>query len=412
MIMGSRNHPSILLLAAFFIFAAPAAGHADNLFRIFPEAALSGLYGDNVPLRTTNPEGDFVGTMAAGFFLDYTSAARYASLHYDTFAQLFAHDSQYDRAGEAQYVNATDYEYLSPTTKLRIDELYYRDEPGGQAGLIASDEAPLFNTVAYQLLLANDEASINSFDADLTHDWERNWSSELWVHQETLWSTPNNNANYTIYYQTISGYTEYHFTDHFSLGPGYQFFDFMGTMPGVPDDQKQWPFVRAIWRPMENLYLDGRMGVLINHTQGTSGQQVNPAGEALVGYTFQRVRLKIQGGEAPELTYTLAGVNEVTRFGRGQIFYDFTQRLTGSAGAGFYEYGSGFNSQIISWGFGLSDRVSERLRVYASFVQLRRNETASSQFLPSGTQSGHEAVGNYFVVGFAVSAEAFRWSWL
>ena len=32
--------------------------------------------------------------MVAGFYLDYTSAARYASLHYDTFAQLFAHQTQ------------------------------------------------------------------------------------------------------------------------------------------------------------------------------------------------------------------------------------------------------------------------------------------------------------------------------
>ena len=39
MIMRTRNHTGILLLAACIIFAAPAAARADNLFRFYPEAA-------------------------------------------------------------------------------------------------------------------------------------------------------------------------------------------------------------------------------------------------------------------------------------------------------------------------------------------------------------------------------------
>src|SRR5258708_34890196 len=93
-----------LLLAAFLVFAFPAAGRADNLFRFYLELAGSGFYSDNVPLRTHNEVGDFAGTLVGGFFLDYTSAARYASIHYDTFAQLFAHQSGFDRAGEGQFV--------------------------------------------------------------------------------------------------------------------------------------------------------------------------------------------------------------------------------------------------------------------------------------------------------------------
>ena len=46
--------------------------------------------------------------------------------------------------------------------------------------------------------------------------------------------------------------------------------------------------------------------------------------------------------------------------------------------------------------------------VYAKFVQIRRNETTSSQFLPTGNQSGQEAVGDYFIVGFSASVEAFQ----
>ena len=402
MIMRTRNHPGIpLLLAALFIFVFPAAGRADNLFRFYPEVAASGLYSDNVPLRTTNEEGDFAGTLAGGFFLDYTSAARYASLHYDTFAQLFAHQSKFDRAGEAQYVHATDEEHLSATTNLRIDELFYRDAPGGAASLLGTGEAPLFSTVAYQLLLANDRASTNWFNANLTHSWGRNWYSELWAHQETFWQTGNTSGNKTSYFQTIGTFTEYHFSDHFSLGPGYEFYDFRVTQPGRPDEEMQWPFVRVDWQPMENLALSGRVGAVISHVQGTSGEQVSPGGVVTLEYTLQRAHLKIEGGQAPQMTYTPTGFSETTRSGSGQIFYDFTQRLTGNAGAGYYEYGNGFDQQMILWGAGLSDRVSKRLRVYASFVQLRRNDTQNSQ----------EAVGNYFVVGFAVSVEAFRWSW-
>src|SRR5208283_2922126 len=124
--MRTRNYSSIpLLLAAFFVVAAPAAARADSLFRLYPEGQANGFYGDNIPLRTVNEIGDFGTVLVAGFFLDYTSAARYASLHYDTFAQLFTHQTQYDRAGEGQFVGATDDENLSRTTRLRLDELFY-----------------------------------------------------------------------------------------------------------------------------------------------------------------------------------------------------------------------------------------------------------------------------------------------
>ncbi len=412
MIMRMRNHPGILLLAAFLIFAAPAAGHAaDNLFRFYPEAALGGFYSDNVPLRTSNEVGDFAGTLAAGFYLDYTSAARYASLHYDTFAQLFAHQTQFDRAGEGQFVSVTDDENLSATTKLRVDELFYRDAPT-LVGVITSDQAPQFNSVSAEMLLANDQASISHFNAILSHYWGRNWSSELTVHQTTFFSTGNNSSNNgNNYYQGISTVTEYHFSNRFSLGAGYRFYDFRFTAPGRPGEQAHWPFVRIAWQPMRNLYLSGIVGVVISHTQGNSEQAINPAGLGLLEYDVQHGHLKIYGGQEPQLTSSLGGAGEIRQV-RGEILYDFTRRLTGNAGAGFYElHGTGVDAQLISWGFGLTDRVDKWLSVYARFVQLRRNETTSRQFLPTGTQNGREAVGNYFVVGFNASVEAFRWSW-
>src|SRR6202041_958345 len=130
MIMRIGNYPGILLLAVFFSLTAASLGHADdNLFRFFPEAQLDGFYGDNIGLRSNNGVGGFGGALVAGFYLDYTSAARYASLHWDTFAQLYTHSTQLDRAGEGQFVSATDDENISPTTHLRLDEFFYRDAP-------------------------------------------------------------------------------------------------------------------------------------------------------------------------------------------------------------------------------------------------------------------------------------------
>jgi hypothetical protein len=411
MIMKTKNYLGAPILIAVIIFAFPAAGHTDDLFRLYPEFEASGLVSDNVPLRTTHEEGDFAGTMAAGFYLDYTSAARYASLHWDTFAQFFARQSQYDRAGEAQFVHLTDDENLSPTTKLRLNELYYRDSPAGMA-VITSDQAPQFNTVAAELLLANDQASVNQFGADLSHYWGRNWSSELSVHQTTFWNNgPNSSGNNTSYDQSITTITDYHFTDNFALGGGYRFYDFMFSRPGLPDEQAQWPFVRASWEPMKNLYLEGMVGVVISHIQGTNEQAVNPGGLALLEYNFERARLKIYGGQEPELTSGFGGAGNIQEL-RGALLYDFTRRLTGDVGAGFYEaHASNYDGQLISWGVGLTDRVNNWISVYTRFVQLRRKETTSNQFLTSGTQSGREAVGDYFVVGFNVSFEALRWSW-
>ncbi len=411
MTMRTRNHSGILFLAAFFIFAAPAAGHADNLFRLYPEMQLNGFYGDNIPLRTNNEGGDFGTTMVGGFYLDYTSAARYASLHYDTFAQLFLHQSRYDRAGEGQYLDAEDYENLSATTKLHFSELFYRDATGLVA-ITTSDQSPQFNSVMALILLANYQSSINRFETVLSHDWGRNWSSEFSVRQETFWADDNNGNNNTTYVQGFTATTQYHFSNQFSLGGGYRYYDFRFSAPGRPDEEAQWPFVLASWQPTKTLYLSGIVGVVISHTQGDSEETLNPGGIGQVEYDFSpRGRLQIYGGQEPELTSVYGTVGYV-RGMRGSIIYDFTQRLTGTAGAGFYDFdGSGLSGEFISWGVGVSERVNKWLSVNTKFVQIRRNETSTNQFLPSGTESGQWAVGDYYIVGLAVSIEALRWSW-
>jgi hypothetical protein len=414
MIMRMRTYfGTSLLLAAFLIFVFPVAGRAaDNLFRFYPEIAGSGFYGDNVPMRTQNEEGDFAGTLVGGFFLDYTSAARYASLHYDTFVQLFAQHSRFDRAGEGQFVRANDVENLSPTTKLRFDEVFYRDAPT-VAGIVTSDQAPQFNSIAAQLLLANDQASINQFGATLTHFWGRNWGSEVAVHQTTFWNNGGSNhvQNNTSYEQSVNTFTEYHFSDRFSLGAGYRFYDFRFTFPGRPGEQAHWPFAKIAWQPLPRLYLSGIVGVVVSYTQGNSRQAVNVGGLGVAEYDRERWHFKIYGGQQPELTSGFGAAGNIQEV-RGIVLYDFTRRLTGSAGGGYYQAnGTGFNGQLVSWGVGLSDRLNKYLSVYTKFVQLRRNETTSSQFLPTGTQSGKEAVGDYFIVGFTASVEAFRWSW-
>ena len=403
MIMKTRSPLGMpLLLAAFLVFAFPAASRADNLFRFYLELAGSGFYSDNVPMRTQNEIGDFAGTLTGGFFLDYTSAARYASLHYDTFAQLFAHQSQFDRAGEGQFVRATDQENISRTTKLRLDELFYRDAPT-VATIVSSDQAPQFNSVAAQLLLANDQASINQFSAILSHYWGHNWGSELALHQTTFWNNggTNNTQNNTTYEQSISTFTEYHFSDRFSLGGGYRFYDFRFTFPGRPSEEAHWPFVKIELRPIERLYLSGIVGVVVSYTQGNQRQAVNVGGLGLAEYDRERLHLKLYGGQQPELTSGFGGAGNVQEV-RGQALYDFTRRLTGTAGGGYYhQNATGFNGQFISWGVGLSDRINKYMSAYVKFVQLRRKETTSSQFLPSDTQSGQEATGRLLYSGGA-----------
>jgi hypothetical protein len=412
MSMKTRSHQRILLLAMFLIFVVPVAGNtADNLFRFFPEAQLIGFYGDNIGLKSNNGVGGFGGALVAGFYLDYTSAARYASLHYDTFAQLYTHSTQLDRAGEGQYVSATDYENLSSTTKLRLDEFFYRDAPTTVA-VITSDQAPAFNTVMAQLLLANDQASVNHVNAVLGHSWGRNWSSDLGVHQTTFFGTGFNSSNSTNYSfaQSVNTDTDYHFNERFSLGAGYRFYDFRNTVPGRPDTEANWIYGKTTWFATKDIYLSGQGGIVISHNEG-GGTKVDPGGLGQFEYKFHRGHLSVYGGQEPALNSALGGVGNF-RGVRGTLIYNFTPRTTGNAGGGFYQsLGPGFNGQVISWGVGVSNRVNKSVSVYTRFVQVRVTETAANQFLPSGIQSGREAVGNYFVVGMSVSIEAFRWSW-
>ncbi|MGA9722503.1 MAG: hypothetical protein WBQ86_08625, partial [Candidatus Binatus sp.] len=221
-------------------------------------------------------------------------------------------------------------------------------------------------------------------------------------------------TSFSSYDQSIRTYTDYHFSSTFSMGLGYRYYNYQFTAPGRPAEQAHFPFVRLAWLPMQNLYLGGMLGVVVSHTQGSSRQEVNAGGLGYLDYYLEHAHLSIYGGQEPELTNGLAGAG-LFRFVRGNIFYDFTRRLRGNVGGGFGEsVGSGndFNGQIISWGVGLSDQMSKWLSVYARFVQLRVTENSSNkQFIPSSIQAGREAVGDYFVVGFNVSAQAFIWSW-
>jgi hypothetical protein len=406
-----KDYLRTLLFLAVFIFGFGSRARADGLFRLFPELQLTGLYSDNIPLRTSNEIGDFAGLGALGFYLDYTSAARYASLHYDTFAQLFAHQSRLDRAGEGQSVSATDDENLSQTTKLHLDEFFFRDSPGQIAVTIGS-QAPQFNTVMALLLLANDQAAVNQVNAQLFHDWGHRLSTELHVNQTTFWYTGSSSvASSTSFAQRIGTVTDYHFNGRFSLGLGYRFYDFRFTLPGRPGEIVNWPYARVQWQPLENLYLQGIMGVAISHTQGTNGDSTTPAGVGLAEYHFHHGQAKVFGGQEPSLTSAFGTVGTI-QYVAGSVLYDFTPRVTGQAGAGYYNSsGNLFSGKFVSWGVGVSDRVNSWLSVNTRFIQVRREETASNQFLPSGTTSGQWATGDYYVVGLAVSFEAFRWSW-
>ncbi|HXN11797.1 MAG TPA: hypothetical protein VN865_01735 [Candidatus Acidoferrales bacterium] len=400
-------------MAASLIFAGSSTSRADNLFRLFPEAQFNGFYGDNIPLRTNNEIGDFGTTMVFGFYLDYTSAARYASLHYDTFVQLYTHQTRLDRAGQGQFVNATDDENISPTTKIHFNELFYRDATPDVA-IITSDQSPQFNSVLALMLLANFQASINQFNAQLTHDWGHQWSSELDVHQTTYWATGDkdtlSNVSSNSYVQSVSTTTDYHFTNRFSLGIGYRFYDFRFTFPGEPDEQAHWPYVRATWEPLENFYLSGIVGVVISHQEG-DGTEVNPGGLGLAEYKFRRGTIRVYGGQEPSITSALGGVGQLIQV-NGSVLYNFTPRISGSAGAGYFQSdGTDFHGKVVTWGVGVSDQLSKWLSVYTRFIQVRREESGSSSLLPSGNESGQWAVGDYYIVGVAVSAEAFRWSW-
>jgi hypothetical protein len=405
-----KNHSGILLVIAIFIFTASSVSRADSLFRLFPESQLNGFYGDNIPLRTNNEIGDFGSTMVFGFYLDYTSAARYTSLHYDTFVQLFTHQTRLDRAGEGQFVDFRDDENISPTTKAYFNEVFYRDA-SVVTTVTTSDQSPQFNSVLALLLLANDQTSVSQFEGQLEHQWTERWSSELSVHQTTFFGNNNNgNADDDSFAQGVTTATDYHFTSRFSLGLGYRFYDWRFTFPGRPGEQAHWPFARFNWQATPNLYLSGRGGVVISHTQG-QGDQVNPGGLGVVEYQFHRGTASLSGGQEPSLTSAFGTVGNIRGF-RANVLYYFTPRLTGTAGGSFYNAsGSDFNGEFISWGVGASQRVNKWLSLNARFIQVRSNDNASNQFLPSNVQSGEWAVGDYYIVGLAISFEALRWSW-
>jgi hypothetical protein len=409
-----RNQLGAVLVAAGVILAVPSIARADNLVRLFPESQMNGFYATNIPLMGDNGTGDFGSTMVFGFYLDYTSEARYASLHYDTFVQLFTHQTRFDRAGQGQFVNLTDDENISPTTKLHLNELFFRDATAVTT-ITTSDQSPQFNSVLALLILANDQTSINQFTAELQHSWSNQWSSELSVHQTTFFANSNNSTQNSndSFAQDVTTATDYHVTNRFSLGLGYRFYDWRFTFPGQPGQQAHWPFARFTWEAARGLNLSGMAGVVISHTQG-QGDQVNAAGTGLIEYQFRHGLISLAGGQEPSLTSAFGSVGLIRGF-RSNVLYYFTRRITGSAGGSFYDLsGSGFNGDFASWGVGLSDRVNRWLTLNTRFIEIKRKESGQNQFLSTGAggeEQGEWATGDYFIVGLAISFEAFRWSW-
>ena len=101
MIMRTRNHPGILLIAAFLVLAIPGGARADNLFRLFPEFQANGFYGDNIGMRSSNEIGDFGTTMVCGIFprLHLGGSIRVSALRYFRAAIPTSHPVRSGRGG-------------------------------------------------------------------------------------------------------------------------------------------------------------------------------------------------------------------------------------------------------------------------------------------------------------------------
>ena len=405
--MSSKVKATILLAATALIVSLPCIARADNVLRLYGTAQAIGAYTDNVHLAANNAQGDFFTNLVAGFYLDLTSPQRYTSLQWDTFAQLFVSHSNLDRAGQGQFARFTDFENLSHNTSAQIDEYFQRDGPADVA-VASNDLAPNYSASFIQLLLAGDSAIINRFRAGLHHSFERNWTGDAAVSQETL-SVDGNQS----FLQILSLSSQYHFNETFSMGPGYNFYDFRFTAPGVPGNEVHWPYLRVGWSPIKNLTAEGRVGPVFGYTFGTDKQTVDVAGVAEVTYTFRRGMFEIYGGQEPSLTAGLAGAGS-SKTGRGEFTYDLTRRLSFHAGTSYYDItGRGVSAQIWTYGGGFNEQVRPWMVVYARYVGLQSNINAPSPvFVPTGIALGAPVTANYFLIGVNLAVQLHHWSWL
>ena len=311
--------------------------------------------------------------------------------------------------GRARAVcHAVDDENLSATTKLHFYDFFYRDAPT-EVAVTTSDQSPAFNTVLTQLLLSNfNNRSIISvrccrtLGPRLDQRIERSPDDLLGQWQQQRQRRHNGQGASTTN-GTISLIASRWVRD----------IDIMISSLVRPGNPTHRPTGPLPWLTgiRQNLYLSGTAGIAITHTQGM-GYKENFAGIALVEYSFHRGHLSIWGGQEPALVTAGGGLGKI-RGVRGNLVYDITQRLTGSVGGAFENSsGTGFNADLASWGVGLNQRVNKYVNVYARFVQLRVTETSSNEdLIPTAFQNGKQAVGDYYILGFNVSFEAFRWSW-
>ncbi len=406
--MKPKSRLTSIIVATAFVLSVPTIAGADNLLRVFPFLTLSGTYTDNVRLSANNTMGDFIGTAFAGFFLDLTSPERQATFQWNTAAQLFVTNTEFDRAGEAQFMRATDVENLGSRTRLNLGEYFARDSPINLA-VGTSEPAATLNEVFGPLLLSNDQATSNLFEASLDHDWSRDWSSQLGIDQRTLWVSGGG----TSYQQGVEVVGLYHYNEQLSFGPGYKFSDFrfQGGAGSRPATEDHWPFLKGDWEPTYNLSLEGTVGLVVSNALGTGRQTINPAGIGTLEYRFRRGNIKIYGGQEPSLTDGLGGAG-FRRSARGSFTYYLTQRLSAK---GAVSYGEFFGPQVDAWfvtyGIGLNERINQWLTLYCNYINIRRESESGSSTAPQGLAVGQQADGNYFVLGMDIAFEGYRWSW-
>ena len=384
------------LIAAMLLLVGGNCALASGLIQVIPIFQLNEIYSDNInAFSSSGGGGDFFTAGVLGCYIGLQQPDRYLSADYETFGEKFVHNDEFDSYGHGHYFHLSYFDRSEVDTTISAQDDIIDNGFAG-AVLAGLNGPPSFNVALAYALLGRNTGLINTFEGGATHRFSPRWSATLTLRQTYLSGSG--------YLQSGDLELNYETGAEVTLGGAASFYDFIPSSSGSPgqasssNSQAYYPHAVLKWHPTDNLDFRATTGpILLNSsatTEGKFGFTVD------LRYEVRRLRMEVGGSQLPNIT-VYGGGAAILRSGRGQVTYRLTRYTDVDVGSGYFEIsGAGSDTQLITYGGGVTRRIASWINVYARYVALRRSNSPSA-----------ENVSNIFVIGASVSFEAFRWGW-
>ena len=390
-----------IILVAGVVLSAVSRAYAATRFSLFPILNLSEGYNDNIKLTANDHIGDFVTTSLLGFALDFGGEKRTGAFQYNTLIQSYAEHSQYNSYAGTNFLSLSDNEILSPTLSLGLNDSAVIGSITG--GVLAANSGAVTSQVA-QSAVSNTSGASNSLNLQLNKRLGDLWTTQLNAQQYF-----NSNGFQTYYIQGGGPSALYALRPNLQVGAGYTFLDYRFNNQSASETHSVTGLLN--WNPTELLKTAFSAGIAVfDNMGGQPSVQGKPVGFGSISYSGERWTITTSGGQGASGTGGLGGAG--VQRGSSEVFSYALQRHTFlNFGSSYTQFdGGGSNSQVLSYGGGISAQPYRWLTLFAAYQGFQEKVSSASNVSGLTSPLGQTATSNMYTVGLSVTFDALDYA--